>query len=133
MSRVMTDEQAEKAIEWIVVNYEPEGGIVSQEIQQEVYKYFTGRITEVEYDSFALSKIKPHYQELSSWIETAFLMGNPKNAERLNQSIAEMKNPTVKKKSYTLDELLAQCDFQAECDDEMVAWEQMNPVGKELL
>lgn len=42
-----------------------------------------------------------------------------------SQSIAEISNPRVKKKSYKLDELLAQCDFQAERDDEMVAWEQM--------
>lgn len=133
MTKIMSDEQAQKSVEWIVNFYEPEGSIITEEIRQKVYKYFTGRITETEYDHFALSKIKPHYQGLSSWIETAFLMGNPKNAERLNLSRAEMNSSTVKKKSYKLDALLVQCDFQAESYHEIAAWEQMKPVGKELL
>lgn len=107
MTRIMSDEQAQKAVEWLVNVYEPENGIVTEEIQQEIYKYFTGRISEADYDRFALSKIKPHYQDLSSWIETAFLIGNPTNAERLSQSITEIEvgNNFITKKIEELESM----------------------------
>jgi antitoxin ChpS len=37
----------------------------------------------------------------------------------------------VKKPKYTLNELIAQCDPQAERDADVVAWQDMESVGKE--
>jgi antitoxin ChpS len=39
--------------------------------------------------------------------------------------------PVIKKR-YSLSELIAQCDPNAPLSEEMKAWDQMTPVGKEI-
>lgn len=41
--------------------------------------------------------------------------------------------PAVQRPKYTLEELLAQCDFDAPYSDEERAWLDAEPVGRELL
>jgi antitoxin ChpS len=41
--------------------------------------------------------------------------------------------PTTARKRYTLDELLAQCDFDQPYGDEERAWLDAPPAGRELL
>ena len=41
--------------------------------------------------------------------------------------------PTTPRKRYTLDELLAQCDFEQPYSEEERIWLDAPPVGRELL
>lgn len=41
--------------------------------------------------------------------------------------------PAVKRRKYTLDDLLAQCDFDTPYSDEERAWLDAPPVGREML
>lgn len=50
---------------------------------------------------------------------------------RLGVSITEAV--PVEERSYSLDQLLAQCDSQASHPDEMKAWQDMPDVGREIL
>jgi antitoxin ChpS len=47
--------------------------------------------------------------------------------------IYEAKAPTRRRSKYTLEELLAQCDFDQPYSDEERAWIDAPPVGRELL
>jgi len=38
----------------------------------------------------------------------------------------------AKKRRYSLSELIAQCDPKATLSEEMKAWDQLTPVGKEI-
>jgi len=46
---------------------------------------------------------------------------------------AELGIAKVKRSKYTLKELLDQCDFSLPISDEDRAWEQMKPVGREII
>lgn len=48
-----------------------------------------------------------------------------------NQSGVWVIEP-AKPKSYSLDELLAKCDFDAPMPKELEEWEQINPIGNEI-
>jgi antitoxin ChpS len=46
---------------------------------------------------------------------------------------AEQGTVTVRRSKYTLKELLDQCDFSLPVSDEDRAWDEMKPVGREII
>lgn len=53
--------------------------------------------------------------------------------EDLNREVEETEQPTQTRPRYTLDELLAECDYSQPRTPEEQEWLDAPPVGRELL